>query len=214
MKSRLQNDASSAIIYHLSPNNSLITASYTTTTNSSENNDSNPSIEIQGTLTAFYTSTIPTNSTGPVSSSNSDDIWNSQHPTPIILNKTILAQNVDCEPGMTITITTLDANGQAVVYSAVDMVVAPVPGALPARVTVGNDVGAVEMVLWFNGLEPVSVSLGMGNGMLLLFDLAFVGVCARLMCLSTGAASKFGGGCAVLSGLGFGRWENGSHNLL
>lgn len=154
---RLRDDDCSAIVYHLSPNNIIFQATYLY--DSSKGQDGGPSVQSQVTLTASYVSiTYPSNS-----STQPSDVWNSNDTIPITLNKTIKAQNVDCDSGMNITITTLDATGQTLVYTGTDAVSAPVPGSLPANVTISNDLNSGSAVLEFSGNEPVSASFGKGN---------------------------------------------------
>jgi len=149
---RLPGDDSSAIIWKLSPNNTVV-EDFTET----GSDDLGMSLEIDINFITTYASNITSNS------SSKSDIWDSPNYVILPIIGTITAENAECESGMDITITTLDANGIALIFSGVDNVSAPVPLALPANVSVTTEAASSAAWMIFNGLQPVSIATGTGN---------------------------------------------------
>jgi len=149
---RLSDDDSSAIIWKLSSNNTIV-EDFTET----GSEDLGMSLEIDVNFITTYASNIT--STSPSGS----DIWDSPNYITLPIIGTITAENAECESAMNITITTLDAAGITMMFSGVDNVSAPVPLALPANVSVTTDAASSAAWMIFNGEQPVSIAIGTGN---------------------------------------------------
>lgn len=162
MRHRLTGDDDSAIVYTFSGNNTLVDVTY-----QYDPNGQGPSVEIYGTLGANYA-----NTNGGSKRRNlfrRSDVWDNGSPKTVVMNKTVSVQNVQCDGDMNFTVTTLDANGKTLNFTGTNNLDAPVPTALPANVTVTNSLWPSALaILQYNGIEPVSVAFGSGNGELLL----------------------------------------------